>query len=199
MLTRATRYPGPDGQVGTEDDVHNNQTTPFIDQNQTYTSHPSHQVFLREYELRDHDGDAGTPDVPVDTGRLLDGTLPGGGTGGLATWTDVKRQAREVLGIDLVDVDVLDVPQVDVGPLRQLRPRRRTASRCCRWRTAPRSRATRAPRSPPRAPRGTNHAFLDDIAHGADARTPTTSAATTTCRSTSTSSPVTVAATRTSA
>ena len=34
----------PDG------DAHNNQTTPFVDQNQTYTSHPSHQVFLREYD-----------------------------------------------------------------------------------------------------------------------------------------------------
>ena len=34
------------------DDInyHTNQTTPFIDQNQTYTSHPSHQVFLREYD-----------------------------------------------------------------------------------------------------------------------------------------------------
>ena len=28
-----------------------NTTTPFVDQNQTYTSHPSHQVFLRAYEL----------------------------------------------------------------------------------------------------------------------------------------------------
>ena len=26
-----------------------NTTTPFVDQNQTYTSHPSHQVFLREF------------------------------------------------------------------------------------------------------------------------------------------------------
>ena len=28
-----------------------NTTTSFVDQNQTYTSHPSHQVFLREYVL----------------------------------------------------------------------------------------------------------------------------------------------------
>ena len=28
-----------------------NQTTPFVDQSQTYTSHPSHQVFLRDYDL----------------------------------------------------------------------------------------------------------------------------------------------------
>ncbi len=106
VLTRATRLPGPDGVVGTDDDQHNNQTTPWVDQNQTYTSHPAHQVFLREYELRDG--------VPHDTGRLLDGTLPGGGTGGLTTWADVKRQANEVLGIELTDADVLNVPQVAV-------------------------------------------------------------------------------------
>ena len=42
--------------MGTADDVRPvNTTTPFVDQNQTYTSHPSHQVFLRQYEL-DADG-----------------------------------------------------------------------------------------------------------------------------------------------
>ena len=50
LLTRATHLPGPDNQLGTADDINeaNNQTTPFVDQNQTYTSHSSHQVFLRE-------------------------------------------------------------------------------------------------------------------------------------------------------
>ena len=53
MLTRATNQPGPDGILGNADDIHEhtNTTTPFVDQNQTYTSHPSHQVFLREYVL----------------------------------------------------------------------------------------------------------------------------------------------------
>jgi len=34
------------GVLGTADDIHDhtNTTTPFVDQNQTYTSHPSHQV-----------------------------------------------------------------------------------------------------------------------------------------------------------
>src|SRR5262249_55515884 len=53
--TRATviTLPGADGILGTADDVRENQntTTPFVDQNQTYTSHPSHQVFLRAYEI----------------------------------------------------------------------------------------------------------------------------------------------------
>ena len=53
VLTRATVVPGADGVIGTADDVHDrsNTTTSFVDQNQTYTSHPSHQVFLRQYVL----------------------------------------------------------------------------------------------------------------------------------------------------
>lgn len=102
MLTRATNGRGPDGILGTADDVrdHNNQTTPFVDQNQTYTSHPSHQVFLREYELNAN-GDA------VSTGRFLDGAH-----GGLATWANVKDQARDFLGVLLGDHDVLNVPML---------------------------------------------------------------------------------------
>ncbi len=51
VLTRATNQPGPDGKLGTADDVRENinQTTPWIDLNQVYTSNASHQVFLREY------------------------------------------------------------------------------------------------------------------------------------------------------
>ena len=49
--------------LGTADDVHEhtNTTSPFVDQNQTYSSHPSHQVFLRAYEL----GAAGEPSRPA--------------------------------------------------------------------------------------------------------------------------------------
>lgn len=73
-----------------------NVTTPWIDQNQTYTSHASHQTFLREYTL--HDG------KPVATGHLLEGAA-----GGLATWGDIKAQAL-MLGIRLTDADVGKVP-----------------------------------------------------------------------------------------
>ena len=82
--TRATNLPGADGRLGTADDVHEqtNLTTPFVDQNQTYSSHPSHQVFLREYAL-----DArGCPSPRVASSKV---------GGGLATWADVKTQARE--------------------------------------------------------------------------------------------------------
>ena len=43
-LTRATQTLDANGVP-----QHENTTTSFIDQNQTYTSHASHQVFLREY------------------------------------------------------------------------------------------------------------------------------------------------------
>lgn len=157
MLTRATRLPGPDGELGTPDDQHNNQTTPYIDQNQTYTSHPSHQVFLREYELVDG--------RPHDTGRMLDGTLPGGGVGGLPTWNDVKRQAREVLGIDLVDTDVLDVPMLATDlygnfvPGPDGFPQLMTEDGAVEGDAGAAVATTDALR--------TGHAFLDDIANGA--------------------------------
>ena len=59
-----------------------NATSPFVDQNQTYTSHPSHQVFLREYVF-DESGE------PVPTGELIKGA-----NGGMATWADVGAGAR---------------------------------------------------------------------------------------------------------
>ena len=54
VLTRAQNQPGPDGIIGTADDIQdaNNTDTPWVDQSQTYTSHPSHQVFLREYAMQ---------------------------------------------------------------------------------------------------------------------------------------------------
>ena len=76
VLTRATNQPGADGILGDNpltpdvdegaDDIHEhvNQTSPFVDQNQTYTSDPSHQVFLRAYELN-------TAGRPAATGELI--------------------------------------------------------------------------------------------------------------------------------
>ena len=65
-LTRAANQPGPDGKLGTADDVQDakNTDTPFVDKSQTYTSHAAHQVFLREY-ANDASG------RPVATGNLL--------------------------------------------------------------------------------------------------------------------------------
>ncbi|MCE1082942.1 heme peroxidase [Pseudomonas asiatica] len=114
VVTRATNQPGPDGVLGTADDIHEhtNTTSPFVDQNQTYSSHPSHQVFLRAYVTVDG--------APVATGRLITnrdlgadgkyGTADDTEIGGMATWKVVKAQARDVLGINLTDADVDNVP-----------------------------------------------------------------------------------------
>ncbi len=129
QLTRATNQPGPDGIVGDNpntpgidegaDDIHEhiNQTSPFVDQNQTYTSDPSHQVFLREYVLNAA-GD------PIATGRLIterslgaDGrfcTADDIDRGGMSTWGVVKAQARDLLGIALSDHDAVNVPVIKV-------------------------------------------------------------------------------------
>jgi hypothetical protein len=107
VLTRATNLPGPDGVLGTADDIKEgtNLDTPFIDQQQTYTSFPSHQVFLRHYALN-------AAGRPVPTGRLLDGAI----TGNIANWAEVKGQAEAMLGIQLQDADVLSVPLILTDP-----------------------------------------------------------------------------------
>lgn len=95
VVTRSTTFTNEDGQ-----ETQRNVTTPWVDQNQTYTSHASHQVFLREYTLVDG--------KPVATGKLLDGTV-NGQKNGLPTWADIKAQAL-MLGIELTDLDVNSVP-----------------------------------------------------------------------------------------
>jgi Ca2+-binding RTX toxin-like protein len=108
LLSRATNVAvqaGADNLVGTADDVHfhNNETTPFVDQNQTYTSNASHQVFLREYTTITTDDGPRT----ANTGRLLDGA-----NGGIGNWAEVKANAAQFLGIQLTDADVFDVPML---------------------------------------------------------------------------------------
>ncbi len=110
VLTRGKNQPGPDKVYGTADDVQDalNTDSPWVDQSQTYTSHASHQVFLREYESN-ADG------KPVSTGRLLGGPA-GREADGMATWATVKAQARDLLGLQLTDMDVLNVPMIAADP-----------------------------------------------------------------------------------
>ena len=98
VMTRAS-LDGPNGRPI-------NTTTPFVDQNQTYTSNPAHQVFLREYVLT-----GGANPVPVATGKLIEGS-----NGGMATWADVKAQAADLLGIQLLDSNVGNVPLLATDP-----------------------------------------------------------------------------------
>ncbi|MFN6122452.1 MAG: peroxidase family protein, partial [Actinomycetes bacterium] len=159
VLTRATNQPGPDGVLGTTDDIHEhrNSTTPYVDQNQTYSSHPSHQVFLREYEL-DADGD------PVSTGRLI--TVDGG----MATWDSAQQQSEDLLGIALDDTDVFNVPLLATDPYGRFIPGPNGYPQIVT--------ATGLVEGDPAANGGTGvalpantvrtgHAFLDDIAHHA--------------------------------
>ena len=112
VLTRATVSRRRDGIMGTDDDVRPvNTTTPFVDQNQTYTSHASHQVFLRQYVL-DAQRRSGRHRQADRRRGATDGTaLPGG----MATWGEVKEQAR-MLGIQLTDQDVGAVPLLRTDP-----------------------------------------------------------------------------------
>jgi hypothetical protein len=119
LLTRATTFVGrgADGILGTDDDTveHQNTTSPFVDQNQTYSSHPSHQVFLRAYSL-DENGAHNTGKLIENVNLGADGAFGGAGAdadtpiGGMATWAVVKAQARDILGIELTDADVFNVP-----------------------------------------------------------------------------------------
>ncbi len=91
----------------------------------------------------------------------------------MATWNDVKAQARDILGIDLTDDDVLAVPQVLTdpygnfvpGPARGL-PQLIVAAGDTVDDVTFVEGDTDAPVSTENA-LSTGHAFLDDIAHGA--------------------------------
>src|SRR5207248_6028458 len=77
VMTRGALQPGPDGILGTADDIKEsiNLTTPWVDQNQTYTSHPSHQVFLRQYVCATNPAAAvcgGAAGAPIPDGKVLD-------------------------------------------------------------------------------------------------------------------------------
>src|SRR5262245_11883384 len=123
-ITRGALQPGPDGILGTADDIKDsvNLTTPWVDQNQTYTSHPAHQVFLRQYAL--------VGGRPVQTGKMLDGGncaprptgIPGDAICNIGTWADVKAQARTMLGVQLTDFDLADVPSVAVDAYGHFKP-----------------------------------------------------------------------------
>ncbi|MCW2866146.1 MAG: heme peroxidase, partial [Marmoricola sp.] len=112
------------------DDVQNasNTDTPWVDQSQTYTSHASHQVFLREYVAGTGTAGADNP-AAVATGKLLTGlpagqTYPGSadGTDGESTWASVKKQAKDLLGLALSDRDVTNIPMLATDPYGKFLP-----------------------------------------------------------------------------
>ena len=154
ILTRGTIVTGPDGLRNAP-----NTDTPFVDQSQTYTSHSSHQVFLRQYV-----DNPSNPGHPVATGKFL--STPDGE--GLATWAMIKAQAASMLGMQLVDADVTNIPMIKADPYGKFIP---GANGLPQYVLADGSlvEGNRAAPVlvPPTAVRiGT--AFLNDIAHSAD-------------------------------
>ena len=128
VLTRAQNQPGPDGISATTldadvdesaDDIQNanNTDSPWVDQSQTYTSHSSHQVFLREYQLNSTRHVRSRP-ASCSAGCLPARTYPDSpdGTDGIGTWASVKKQAAEKLGLLLTDKDVVNVPMLATDP-----------------------------------------------------------------------------------
>ena len=180
VLTRAQNQPGPDGILG--DDPSTPLSTSRRTTSRTPTTPtrrgstrarptprtPSHQVFLREYEMN-------AANHPVSTGKLLGG-LPAGqtyldspdGQDGIGTWAAVKKQAAEKLGLLLVDKDVTNIPMIAAdpygkfipGPLRGL-PQYVTASGLVEGNLA-------SPVPVPANVRYFDTPFLTDIAHNAD-------------------------------
>ncbi|MGL3820418.1 peroxidase family protein [Sphingopyxis sp. R3-92] len=165
-LTRVSVNPGADGILGTADDGPGpkNLTTPWVDQNQTYASSASKQVFMREYV-------AGPDGKPIATGLLLEGS-----NGGLATWADIKAQARTMLGIELTDLNVGNIPLIATDPYGNFIPGANGYPQMVaglgpdgQLGTADDVMREGNPTSPVSA-QGvalTGHAFLDDIAHAA--------------------------------
>ena len=91
-----------------------NETTPWIDQSQSYGSHPSQNFFLREYTF----ASSGANITITSDGRMIEGqdtktnSYNSSSTNhGLPTWFDIKVQARN-LGFNLTDYDAISVPVI---------------------------------------------------------------------------------------
>src|SRR3954467_8764775 len=170
VMARGQNQPGPDGILGTADDLQEtmNTTTPWVDQNQTYTSHPSHQVFLRQYDI--------STGRPLPDGKVLDGGhcsargtgIPGDDICNIGNWAEVKAQAATKLGIRLTDADLFDVPKILTDPYGHFKPGPRGFPQLVRVGNVlvegnPAGGGIAIPGDVLR----TGHAFLNDIAHNA--------------------------------
>ena len=167
-----------------------NTDSPWVDQSQTYTSHASHQVYVREYDLSEpgpdqvlHD-DLATPGVdesadntgvPVATGRLLGGLAAGetydgspDGRTGMATWASTKRQAADELGLLLDDQDALDVPALLTDPYGEFIPGPNGLPQYLRSDGTTLEGDLDNPVPPPSDVMHFDTPFLTDIAHAAD-------------------------------
>ena len=149
VLTRAQNQPGPDGVLGDDpttpqdesaDDIQNayNTDSPWVDQSQTYTSHASHQVSLRDYDWwlarRSPTASCWAESSTTTRARLTRRRPPcyndGNATdGNISTWAAVKQQAAQKLGLLLQDKDVIDIPMLATDPYGEFIPGPPTDSR----------------------------------------------------------------------
>ncbi|WP_102225923.1 peroxidase family protein [Acidimangrovimonas sediminis] len=89
--------------------VYNNNTGLLIDQSQTYGSHESVNVLVRQYGADGHV-----------TGQLITGAEDGDGSAhDLGTWADMKVNAARI-GVELRDMDVLDCPWIKADAIGRL-------------------------------------------------------------------------------
>ena len=126
VLTRGAEPARPRTAIlGTRrDDVQDadNTDSPWVDQSQTYTSHSSHQVFLREYDARRRPASRSSHRQAARRARAGRPTRLADGPG-MATWAAIKQQAAEKLGLLLADKDVTQHPDARRRPVRQVHPR----------------------------------------------------------------------------
>ena len=160
VLTRGSNVagPGPDGVLGTADDTAHealNTDSPWVDLSQAYSSHSSHQVFLREYAIDDNN-------QPQSTGRLL-----GSADGSMADWADVKAQAADKLGLRLVDSDVGNIPMIAADPYGNFIPGPHGLPQYVTTDSGLVEGNLAAPVPVPANGRHIDTAFLNDIAHSA--------------------------------
>src|SRR2546425_12528072 len=162
----------------TVDANHNgiNQTTPWVDQNQTYTSHASHQVFLRQYVMVNVPlpGDPAAT-RPVQDGKMLDGGfcaprgtgIPGDNICNIGNWGQVKAQAATMLGILLTDADIFNVPLLLTDPYGHFKPGPNGFPQIVTTTGPVEGSLAGGGLAIPATALRTNHQFLNDVAHSA--------------------------------
>src|SRR5438445_2381790 len=162
----------------TVDANHNgiNQTTPWVDQNQTYTSHASHQVFLRQYMMVNV-ALPGNPAAtrPVQDGKMIDGGfcaprgtgIPGDNICNIGNWGQVKAQAATKLGILLTDADVFNVPLLLTDPYGHFKPGPNGFPQIATTTGPVEGTLAGGGLAIPANALRTNHQFLNDVAHSA--------------------------------
>ena len=118
VLTRATLRLGPtaswrqSGDVGVDESA--DDTAPGQHDDLLRRPEPDLHLALRRTRCSCASMCSNADGDPVATGKLIEGA-----NGGMATWAEVKAQAADMLGIQLTDQDVGNVPLLADRPVRQ--------------------------------------------------------------------------------